>query len=480
VTTGSEVVTLSNAFTVTPGTPVLTLVDPTSARQADSLTVTIQGRFTDFVQGTTQVSLGDGVTVNNVNVSSPTLLAAQIAVSPEAAIVPRQVIVTSAAQVVTLNNAFTVNPRTPLITVSPNSGQQGQSVTLAVTGQFTHFAQGTTQVSLGGYPVSNITIIDATSLTAQLTIPPSAPVGPRTLIVTTGSEVAMHIDAFSVTPGIPVLTTINPTTGKQGETITIGITGQFTHFAQGATQLDFGPGVAVIVAVASPTALMAQLSIADNAAVGARTLTVTTGTEAVTVQNAFSVTPATPVVTTVNPYSGKQGETLIVALTGLYTHFSQAGTAVDFGAGVVVDLVTVTDSRNLLVRLIIAESAPVGLRNVTVATGPEVATLNNGFAVSAGTPVLTTTAPAAGWQGQSLSVVITGKFTHFLPGITQVGLGPGITVENVAVANATSLTAQLSIAADAPVGPRTLAVMTGAEGVILNGAFSIAPVTVTP
>jgi hypothetical protein len=38
----------------------------------------------------------------------------------------------------------------------------------------------------------------------------------------------------------------------------------------------------------------------------------------------------------------------------------------------------------------------------------------------------------------------------------------------------------LSIAADAPVGPRTLAVMTGAEGVILNGAFSIAPVTVTP
>src|SRR5262249_27106723 len=40
----------------------------------------------------------------------------------------------------------------PLLTsVTPSSGQQGQqNLNVAITGQFTHFVQGTTQVSLGG------------------------------------------------------------------------------------------------------------------------------------------------------------------------------------------------------------------------------------------------------------------------------------------------------------------------------------------
>src|SRR6185436_18011046 len=112
--------------------------------------------------------------------------------------------------------------------------------------QFTHFGQGTTQVSVdGGVTVQSVTVGNATSLTAQLTIPATAAVGSRTLTVTTGGEVVTLNNGFTVQPGIPVLTTANPNSGQQGDAVTVSITGQFTGFVQGTTQVSLGDGVAV-------------------------------------------------------------------------------------------------------------------------------------------------------------------------------------------------------------------------------------------
>ena len=478
VTTSAEVATLDIAFTVAPGTAALASVDPVSARQGDSVTVNITGQFTSFVQGTTQMSLGDGVTVNSVSVSNSTGLTAQASVLPTAAIGPRNVTVTTGAQVVTLNNSFTVTAGPPGITAAtPNSGQQGQSVTLAVTGQFTHFAQGTTQVSIDGISVDSVTVTDATALTAHLTIPAAAVVGSRTLTVTTGSETATLSNAFSVTPGTPVIAAVSPTTGKQADTATASVTGQFTHFVQGTTQVDFGPGFSVTaLTVNSATNLSAQLAISSTAAVGSRRVTVTTAAEVVTLDNAFTVAPGTPAITTVNPSAGHQGQNLAVTVTGLFSGFVQGSTQVTFGADVTVVNVTVASATSLTAQLEIANIAAVGSRTLTVTTGSEAVTLNNAFTVTSGLPVLTIATPNSGQQGQNVTLAVTGQFTHFAQGTTQVSMD-GVTVSSVTVTDPTSLTAHLTIPATAAVGSRTLTVTTGTEAPTLSNAFSVTPGT---
>lgn len=78
----------------------------------------------------------------------------------------------------------------PAIAVSPSSGPQNQALALTVTGTSTHFVSGTTTVAFSGtgIAVGTITVASATSLTAAITIAPSAALGARTLTVTTGAE----------------------------------------------------------------------------------------------------------------------------------------------------------------------------------------------------------------------------------------------------------------------------------------------------
>jgi hypothetical protein len=96
---------------------------------------------------------------------------------------------------------FTVAPPAS-IAVSPASAAQGASTTLTVTGTSTHFAGGTTTVSFSGtgITVGTITVASATSLTAAITISPTAATGSYTMTVTTGAEAPTA--TFTVSVGI--------------------------------------------------------------------------------------------------------------------------------------------------------------------------------------------------------------------------------------------------------------------------------------
>ena len=67
----------------------------------------------------------------------------------------------------------------------------------------------------------------------------------------------------------------------------------------------------------------------------------------------------------------------------------------------------------------------------------------------ASTPLLLSVTPAAASRGQTVVVTLTGVNTNFAAGVSQVTAGPGVTVANVAVSSATTMTAQLTIAAAA-------------------------------
>jgi hypothetical protein len=93
-------------------------------------------------------------------------------------------------------------------------------------------------------------------------------------------------------------------------------------------------------------------------------------------------------------------------------------------------------------------------------------------------PTVTGMSPSGGEQGTSVPVTVTG--TKFQGGTT-LGVGPGVTVTNVAVPSQTQLTATLVIAVDAPVGSRDVVVTNpGGATATLVGGFAVTAPGVPP
>ena len=90
-----------------------------------------------------------------------------------------------------------------------------------------------------------------------------------------------------------------------------------------------------------------------------------------------------------------------------------------------------------------------------------------------GQPVISSVTPSSGVSGQAYTVTITGVATHFTSGTPVVSAGPGVVTSNVVATQDGTLTVQLTIAANAAAGPRTLVVTTGVEQAILPNGFVI-------
>jgi RHS repeat-associated protein len=483
VTTGSEVATLANGFTVLPGTPILTSMVPAGGRQGQNVTSTITGQFTHWAQGTTQVSLGAGIIVTSVTVSSATSLSVQLAIDPAAAVGTRTLTVTTGTEVVSAANVFTVQAATPILySLNPGGGSQGQqNLSVVITGLATHFVQGTSVATFGaGVTVISLTVASATSATAIVNIDPAAVPGTRTVTVTTGSEVASFTNGFTITASGPIIYTLNPGGSSQGATnLQVQITGLNTHFVQGTSVVTFGVGITVTsLAVTNATTATATVNIGVAAMIGPRTVTVTTGTEVASFINGFTVVAGVSGITEINPGGGPQGiQNLSLAVTAQFTHFVQGTTTATVGAGVTVNSVTVTDSTHLTLSVSVSGTAATGNRTVTITTGTEVVSAPGGFVVSAaGAPTIVSVSPTGAMQGQqNVNVAITGQLTHFVQGTSTVSFGAGVTVNSVTVASSTSLTANISLALGAATGGRTVTVTTGTEIASLASAFAVLP-----
>ncbi len=66
----------------------------------------------------------------------------------------------------------------------------------------------------------------------------------------------------TVNGAAPAIASVSPNNGRQGQTLTVNITGQNTNFVQGTTTASFGVGIAVTsLTVSSPTAAAAVINI---------------------------------------------------------------------------------------------------------------------------------------------------------------------------------------------------------------------------
>jgi large repetitive protein len=200
VETAAGSVQSSTDFTVI-GSPAVTAFSPTSGAIGAEVIIT----------GTNFFDVSN-VKFNTTTVTSPNFTVAsstQIKVNVPAGAATGKISVTTLAGSGASANNFTVLVPPAITSFSPASGAQGSSVVITGTG-----FSGITAVSFNNVNATTFSATSSTQIT--VTVPPSATSG--TIKVTNTLGTATSVNTFYVTPFI---STITPTSGTSGSTITL-------------------------------------------------------------------------------------------------------------------------------------------------------------------------------------------------------------------------------------------------------------------
>lgn len=205
----------------------------------------------------------------------------------------------------------------------------------------------------------------------------------------------------------PVLTGINPSTGTQGKTVAVTLTG--TNFISGTTISVSGTGINVnSPSVVSSTSITANFVIASDAALGGHDVTVSNGAKTSPSSVKFTVAaPPPPTLTSISPASGTQGRAVTVTLTG--TNFAPGATVGISSLGVTASNVTFVNASQMTVVLTVDPTAAPGSRNVTVSQAG-VTTAAQPFNVTALQPAAIASVPLNGATGVPINSRIIVKF----------------------------------------------------------------------
>jgi len=171
--------------------------------------------------------------------------------------------------------------------------------------------------------------------------------------------------AFSAAP---TLTSISPSSGREGTSVTVSLTG--SNFLPGATVSLSDPYMTVSnVQVPSSTQITAIFTITPDSVAFADSgpyccdVTVTTSGGSATLPLAFSPIAVPPILSSISPNSSTQGLTVSVTLTGNYFDTVQGETSLIFsnpGISVVPFSLNVISAYQATATLSIAASASPG------------------------------------------------------------------------------------------------------------------------
>jgi hypothetical protein len=446
-----EAITVSDQVTIRAyfPMPVLVAINPATGWAGTIVPVTLTGAG---LTGATGISVsGSGVTASNI-VATNTTVTALLTIAGNAVLGARNVAVTTPGGTSGPVPFTIVAPPPPTLTaIAPNIGFRNTSVPVTLTG--TNFtALGITAAVSGtgtDVTVSALTVVNSTTITATFVISSTASLSARSVTVTTPGGQSNTV-TFTVMP--PTLTSISPNTGAQGTVVPVTITGAGLT---GATTVNVPAGGITVsgLTVLNDTQVTATFTIAPNAALTARNVTVTTPSGTSNAITFMVTAPPAPILTSISLPSELRGSPVSVTLTG--TNFVTGSNVVISppATGVSISNVAVGSTTTITATISSTAAAAIGSINVGVTT-PGGASNTLPFAITG--PALTSISPVSADRGTAnLSVVLTG---YGLTGTTAINAGNGITVSSLTVAGDTQVTATLNISAGAAAGARNLTI----------------------
>jgi hypothetical protein len=294
-------------------------------------------------------------------------------------------------------------PEPEIVSIDPDGAMRSQQLWVAITGANTHFGQGASRTVFlrqNGYAniyADSVIVTDSAHIQARFAISQHEATGAKDVWVSeAGYPSAVLANGFTIF----AIVSVDPYRGFPGADLWVSIIGENTHFGQGSpttTSVWFSqssptltPINADVVNVISPTQVNAHFLIPMDAPFGLRDVSVQNQGDPspVTRPNGFEIVPR-PALVSVEPDSGRRGDSLSVSITGVNTHFYQSSSSsvvwLSQGSSTIysssLDVLTPT---SLNAWFSIPQQTPTGLWDVSVsdpAYGLPVATLTNGFTV---------------------------------------------------------------------------------------------------
>ncbi len=354
-----------------------------------------------------------------------------------------------------------MNLTDPVITsINPEVASRGSTVSVAITG---FNLTGASINPMAGITISN-SVKSAELVTATFFIDPNASLGIRNLSLTSATGTTNKLN-FSVIPLAPILNNINPSSGTQGTSVAVTLTG--SNLAGGS--ISVGDGISLSGLISTANQISVTFSIPLNAPAGPQFVTVTTtgGTSNALTFNINSPL-GPPALYSMDPLNGTQGSSINVSIAG--TNFTNPTSILMVDPfSVTVSNIVIVSSNLLMATLNIASFA--ARRNSLKVQTPLGTSNSLNFDVLPGlpnqAPMLLFMNPTSIGQGQSVPVTISGNNLN----ASSINPIAGVTM-TILAASATQISAMFTVAAGATLGARSITV-TNLNGTSNALTFSI-------
>jgi hypothetical protein len=408
---GSYTLNLNNSFYLNADPTIATInsVAPSSAQQGQTITLTINAMNLNFGNGglptTVWLRLGSAqINASSMVIVDPLTIHATFTFSYGHPVGNYDVCFYNVLDGnVTDVAGFTLNtgPAVPsIIACTPNSGTQCELLSVSITGQHTHFEQGTDLITLtdGFYTFhpQQSTFVNDSLIQSQFIFTALNPTGYYDLSIQKYNSINLTLnDAFYLNPVIaaPSIISVSPTSGAQNTIATLVITGAHTHFGQaGSTTTAYIEKGSYVMNQTSATVidsntLQVQIPLSNSYPTGLYDLYVTNTFDGpMVLTGIFTITPGinSPAITSVSPNTALHGETLTVSITGQNTIFQQGTDNVNLSrnGSVLVHPSNITIVSPTVINATFSFSMflPTGFYDVN-AVGNDIIVLENGFEV---------------------------------------------------------------------------------------------------
>lgn len=366
-------------------------VAPNDVPVGTTVSVEVVGMGTNWRSGQTNVSFGSaGITVNSVDVVSPTKLIANITVAEDCEMSLYGIVVSCGSEVAKGEGVLSIVSEPyyrSILSVTLTSSVTGGAFTATVNGYETNW-DSTTRLSFGpGVTVGTVEVLNATTIKVTGTIDEDAELGYRTVNVKTDSETLSLARAFfvSATAALsPEIVLITPSALTPGEVATLTITGKNVDFTGRSITVDMGAGVEIkSVEVLDATTLKVEVKVSDEVVEGFRNVKVHIDEEVAIALNGLDISTMAeaPYISLVSPGTLRTGVENVLTIKAANLDFTGGEVMVNLGEGITIRKIEVVDASTIKVTASVSAESESGLRDVIVNVNGMSAVLFNGVDV---------------------------------------------------------------------------------------------------